>query len=366
MTRTIQSNVIALGVLGLGLTAWTVAGRSLHREGKLNYAPNVLHLKGSPFGRTIAMAMQGPADVYFHEGESHEGHDHAPGESCTHNDGPESQEPAAIASSESDRSNETEGFVPVATAEHIHTEACEHDHSAAEPVAPATHNHGPGEDCITCDHDQDEDLAAASLPDRSLRQTILGQIREWRAAANTRTNPFGNTAAHKFYIRHEIEKKLFLSYQMDPTNYASYGAYFLFLHESSLGTRKNSLAHARRLAEMTTACCMQEQENPLALLTAAVASHDMIEVLIEIDSPEFTSLAPQYAAVTGHCLKQFRKVASQMAADGTWERFSAVRQKEMSERVHLLHALHRADRKILDSSVNNSGSKQGTPEVPAG
>ena len=75
MTRKFQSNMIALGALGLGLAAWTVAGRSLHREGRFDYAPNVLQLKGSPLRRTIAMAMQGPADVYFHEGEVHD-HDH--------------------------------------------------------------------------------------------------------------------------------------------------------------------------------------------------------------------------------------------------------------------------------------------------
>ena len=360
MTREFQNRALALSVLGLGLAAWAVAGRSLKQDGEFNHAPNVLHLKGSPFGRTIAMAMQGPADVYFHEGQAH---DHGPGEShegcgeCNRLKArQEALESVIVASAESDAAAGDDLLVSTGAPGHVHTEHCDHGAEAA------AHNHAPGEDCAACDHDAAETLVKMEVAGKGLREAMLDQIREWRAADNSRTNPHGNSEAHKFFIRREIEKKLFLSYQMDPTNYAGYGAYFLFLNESSLGTRESGKKHARRLAEVTAARCVQEQDNPQALLTAAAASHDIISILIEEDSPEVRGLATQYAAVTEHCLNQFEEVALEMVFNGTWERFSVARQNEMSQRAHLLRALHEADRKILGAGTNNAAHEGANRE----
>jgi hypothetical protein len=360
MTREFQNRALALSVLGLGLAAWAVAGRSLKQDGEFNYAPNVLHLKGSPFGRTIAMAMQGPADVYFHEGQAH---NHEPGESdegCGECDSLKAKQAALesviVASTESDAAAGDDLLVSIEAPERVHSADCGHS------AGPATHKHGPGEECAGCDDEATVTVANAEPARKGLRETMLDQIREWRAADNSRTNPFGTSEAHKFFIRREIEKKLFLSYQMDPTNYAGYGAYFLFLNESALGTREDGKKHARRLAEVTAARCVQEQDNPQALLTAAVASHDVISILIEEDFSEVRGLATQYAAVTEHCLNQFEEVALEMVFNGTWERFSVARQNEMSERAHLLRKLHEADRKIMSASVNNAAHEGANRE----
>ena len=70
---------ILVALLLGGSVAWVYSGKRLDRAGKLAYRPNVLCLKGSPFGRTIALAMRGPVDVYWHRGQVHldeEDHEH--------------------------------------------------------------------------------------------------------------------------------------------------------------------------------------------------------------------------------------------------------------------------------------------------
>jgi hypothetical protein len=239
-------------------------------------------------------------------------------------------------------------------------ETAGHDQLLVTTGGHAGHGHVPGEACPTCDHDLDPEPAAEATKS-GLRTAILEKIRDWRGAKNSRTNPLSNTAAHKFFIRMEVEKKLFLTYEMDPTNFAGYGAYHLFLSESSLGTRTGSEAQARRLAEYTVARCLKERENPIAMLTAAAASHDMVQVLIAERSPEAVRLANQYASLTRESLDQFDQVSLQMLFDGTWERFSAARQNEMTERARLLRKLHDADRRTLGVHVSNPTAPEGNP-----
>lgn len=356
MSSSFKSTVIRVGLLGLGLAAWAGAGKSLHEREAFKFTPNVFSLKGSPFGRTLAMAMQGPADVYFHQGEGHDhssGHKHAPGEGCATCD-----EAAATQQS-------VEDAITAATDERVGTESgmvTDQDQLLVTTGGSNDgHDHAPGESCTSCDHDA-ETPAVVALEEGGFRTTILDKIRDWRGVKNSRTNPHSNSAAHKFFIRSEVEKKLFLTYQMDPTNYGGYGAYFLFLSESSLGTHGDrSRAQARRLAEATVAWCVREWDNPNALLTAAAASHDMVQFLIGENSPEAARLAHEYASLTGQSLEQFDQVSLQMLFDGTWDRFSPARQDEMSQRADLLRKLHDADRQTIGAHVSAPSKPEGQP-----
>ena len=65
-----KTQIIALQVvlLASGAYATKKLSKSMLDDGKLNPQPNVLHLKRSPFGRTLALAMRGPVDIYWHRG----------------------------------------------------------------------------------------------------------------------------------------------------------------------------------------------------------------------------------------------------------------------------------------------------------
>ena len=52
------------GFLIAGLAAWGLQSSSLYSAGQFAKGHNPLHLKQSPFGRTLSLAMRGPVDVY--------------------------------------------------------------------------------------------------------------------------------------------------------------------------------------------------------------------------------------------------------------------------------------------------------------
>jgi len=353
MSLTFKQNAIRVALLGLGLVAWAGAGKSLHKRGSFEFVPNAFSLKGSPFGRTLAMAMQGPVDVYFHQGE---GHDHGPGKEC-----------ATCAEAEAMQESVEDALEPSGSGlAGDHPAGSDvvagHDQLLVTTGADTGHAHVHGESCSpSCDHGAPAQTVAADASEPGVRDAILERIRHWRGVKNSRTNPHSNSEAHKFFIRMEVEKKLFLTYEMDPTNYSGYGAYYLFLSESSLGTRAGSLEKARRLAEFTVVRCLREREDPMAMLTAAAASHDMVQILVSERSPEAHQLATKYATVTQQSLDQFDHLSLQMLFDGRWERFSTARQNEMTERAALLRKLHDSDRRTLRAHVAAPDQPEDSP-----
>ena len=55
-----------------GAALWGGMAVKFAAEDKLSYEPNVACLKGSPYGKIFALAMQGPIGFYWHEGKTHE------------------------------------------------------------------------------------------------------------------------------------------------------------------------------------------------------------------------------------------------------------------------------------------------------
>jgi hypothetical protein len=150
-----------------------------------------------------------------------------------------------------------------------------------------------------------------------------------------------------------VEKKLMLTYRMDPTNYASYGAYFLFLSESSLSDRELSVKQAMRLSQTTVQFCLREQESATALLTGAAAAHDAAQLLMNTGNEGAQEYVQQYMKVAEELLNGFEQIALQMAFDGSWENFSAYRQNEMSVRAHLIRKLVENNRLMPKANANN-------------
>ena len=63
-------------LLALAGTGWAWQTISLRQAGHFDMVPNFAAIGSSPYGKTLAMAIQGPVDDYWHKGrEAH--HDHA-------------------------------------------------------------------------------------------------------------------------------------------------------------------------------------------------------------------------------------------------------------------------------------------------
>jgi hypothetical protein len=308
-----RTHFLSSGILGLGIAAWAGMSCVLRSDGFLEFEPNILTLKGIPFGRTVAVAMRGPVDVYWNAGESHAhgGHD-CSGSDCAH----------------------------------------------------AGHGGGGQQDLLNSTRSMAE-MELVLPPEDSLRGKALGRIDDWKAAYYTRTNPFGSSKVHRTFIMGETEKKLRLSYEMDPSNFAAYGSYFLFLSEA-LSTFKQegeeevvqqqAVAAALELSRHTVRYCLALGDEPSALLTAAAAAHDYLQTRYTAGGSGTMPEIIQFLQIQHQCLEGFSKVRGEMVAKGTWERLPAVRREEMDVQNYLLGKLLEGNMQMIQRNANQGMS----------
>ena len=90
MTPARKTTIVLLTALAGAGWAWQAV--SLREAGRLDMVPNFAAIGRSPYGKTLAMAIQGPVDNYWHKGrEPHHDHDepgHVHGEDCDHTEEP--------------------------------------------------------------------------------------------------------------------------------------------------------------------------------------------------------------------------------------------------------------------------------------
>lgn len=309
---------LQVALLTIGLTAWGLQARKLHKRGQFTKTHNPLHLKESPFGRTLSLAMRGPVDVYWHRGEPHE---HPPGEEHSHS--------------------------------HPHSHSHDHDDDAGIPA-------GQDEDLDYLakllededhDHANDSDVVNAAETFKGLRPLLLDRIETMRTAYNSRTNRTAESRRHKAYIMGETEKRLKVGYEMDPRNPSAYGAYFLFKSEALARVEgqageglviRNRRDEARRLAHRTQHYCWNFPTEAPAMITGASAAHDCLQLLSEDPDPDLNSVR-FYLSRLNLMLENYEAIRDAMLEDNSWELFPAPRRSEMEKTHSLIRALRQAD-----------------------
>ena len=322
---------LQVALLTIGLTAWGLQARKLHKRGQftkthnplhLKETHNPLHLKESPFGRTLSLAMRGPVDVYWHRGEPHE---HPPGEEHSHSH-PHS---------------------------HPHSHSHDHDDDAGIPA-------GQDEDLDYLakllededhDHANDSDVVNAAETFKGLRPLLLDRIETMRTAYHSRTNRNAESRRHKAYIMGETEKRLKVGYEMDPRNPSAYGAYFLFKSEALARVEgqageglviRNRRDEARRLAHRTQHYCWNFPTEAPAMITGASAAHDCLQLLSEDPDPDLNSVR-FYLSRLNLMLENYEAIRDAMLEDNSWKLFPAPRRSEMEKTHSLIRALRQAD-----------------------
>lgn len=332
----------ALAIAGLGL--WSYAGHQLNQSDRFTYEPNPLGLKRSPYGQVIAMAIQTPIDADWHGviearvgPTSGNEHDHGDHSDCSHGDCDGHHDHDLAKHGECDH------------------EGCSHEeHQLAkvEPVAEEHHCTDPD-----CGHDHGaSDTGTLSLIDR------LGRI------ASKRTNPNPSTEGHKYYLRSEVEKKLKFAYSLDPSHYANFNSYHLFLTHSGLGTSSKSTAEGRKradaLADYTLKYCLREQTDPRPSLTAVSAAYNTLEaMLLDPENSYSTKQMREQLGMMDFSLSQHFNILQAATASGVWEQLSPFRQKEVLERGQFSLKLRESAEKAiilretpLSSTANNESS----------
>ena len=302
----------------LGLLLAGTAFSSLRKEGKLQNNPNFLTLKGSPYGRIIAYAMRGPADVFWHRGQTE-----------------------ALAFQEDAAAREKR----LSLDEHLPTG------DAATTLLSEIKK-------LKTEHEEEEAEEHAELkqaaPQKAftgIRPYLVEKIEGFRKNYYTRSNKFGDTKPHLSYIRSEAEKRLLLSYQMDPSNIICYGSYFLFLSESQsrvFGAKnEEEIIHyrqeiARKLAENTVFYCMNYTDEATAMITAGSAAHDYLQILYSRPTQDLQDVERMIGFLdTG--LDRFASIRNEMIENGTWENYPIHRINEMESAYAILRLTRGAD-----------------------
>ncbi len=225
-------------VLGAGL--WGGMAQKFDADDQLSYKPNVACMKGSPYGKILALAMQGPIDFYWHKGKTHEdeailkkeGHQHDAGcaEGCDDHAG--------------------------------------HDHGQAD------HNEH-GENCGCDAHDENQQSVVEGKHD-PFRTRAKQQIKKMAAAAHRKTNGQALSPVHQKYLEGVTEDKLRLAYELDPSNYTNYGNYHLFIATTTYGRSNADDDAALKLAMRTLEFCKKDRSDPASWVTAASAAYNVI------------------------------------------------------------------------------------------
>ncbi|MBB5352363.1 hypothetical protein HNR46_002608 [Haloferula luteola] len=317
----IRSTLVSLTLAVSGGSLWAWSAQQLDTKGRFESHPNPLGIQRSPYGQVIAMAFQAPVDKDWHGGiEIHEhDHDHAP---------------------DPDHDHDHEE----AHSDH-HDDGHDHDHD---------HDH---EEAHSDDHDHEGD-SAGTTPES------LPFLERLERAVSHRNNPRAPTAAHQFYIRQQIEKKLRFAYNLDPSHYANYASYHLFLKESSLGTSTlkgpQKIRHMVALAENTIRYGLNDNTgDPRPALTASAAAYNVLELMIEDEPDSYTAADfDRPLTVLNFCLKRHLDLLELSRQSGLWDLLSSARQEEILQRGNL-------GLKLRDSALATLNRRYPDHEFPA-
>jgi len=293
-------------LLGVGL--WVGFSMHFKAEDKLDYEPNLGCIKGSPYGKVLALAMQGPIDFYWHEGQTHEhaetlnaAHSHADGTSHSHDD---------------------------------------HDHSHGHDHA---HDHGDGHSEESREQPvvkKTEQAVAQKTKEEPLHTLAKAQIKKMSATAHRKTDGKPLSKAHRKYLQSVTEDKLRLAYELDPTNYTNYGNLHLFLATTTFGKSDANDDTATELAKRTLEICKQEKIDPASWVTAISAAYNIIFHIGRYHEQFTVAEAKASLAEFDACMATYRRLLDDAVANGRIP--SAARLEELNERTKYLSKLRYA------------------------
>ena len=286
-------SIVLPALTGAGL--WTFAGSHLGASGAFDFEPNPLGIHRSPYGSTIAMALQSPIDRDWH------------------------------------------GVLEVhGIADHGGHDDCEHDHDCGH--AGCGHDHDETAETETAPLvDRLEGLVAERtnpLPPTPAHQLyIRRQIdRKLRFAYQLDPSHYGNyNAYHHFLIDGQAEM--------------------------TDADRSERQAFAERLATQTIRYCLAENADPRPALTAASAAYNRLELALL--APPGNGDAPELAerlAVLDLSLARHRELLEASLHSGLLERLSDQRREEMLQRGRFLHKLREAAATTLERRRHSQAS----------
>lgn len=185
--------------------------------------------------------------------------------------------------------------------------------------------------CSACGHDHgtDESSCASAKESPAEDKSFIGKIEE---AVTERTNPRPATRGHKFYLRRQVEDRLRFAYELDPSNYANYNSYNLFLTEPAVGTRRVLTDRVMSLARLTIDYSLREDSDPRPALTAASAAGNILELMFLHQQNYAVADMHEQLRILDYSLSRHRTLATRWIESGDFQHLSPARQSEMLDR----------------------------------
>jgi len=141
----------------------------------------------------------------------------------------------------------------------------------------------------------------------------------------------------------DIEKMMLRGYNMDPTDYGAYDAYFHFLMYHELRGTHEDRERASRMSEYTIQAVFRGKVDAIPWLTAATATLNQFFLHLwryqrEIGDNSVKLPADElvkYQSRMGLCLGNYFKLRDEAIAAKRWEKISGERRQEADERARL-------------------------------
>ena len=186
--------------------------------------------------------------------------------------------------------------------------------------------------CGDCGHDHGTAAETCDAGDQapSREASFISRI---ESAVTERTNPRPASEGHKFYLRRQVEDRLLFAYELDPSNYANYNSYHLFLTEPAVGTRPVLTERVLMLAGLTIDYSLREQSDPRPALTAASAAGNILELMFQHRDNHSIDQMSQQLRLLDQALARHRELGSRWIESGDFQNLSPARQDEMLERL---------------------------------
>lgn len=336
MKSPVSSKVAIPFVLLTGVALWAGYAKRFDAEGKLAYEPNVACLKGSPYGKILALAMQGEIDFYWHRGSTHEHAEVLNEEHHHHGDG---------------HHHHGDGH-------HHHHGHGGHSHQHDFQVGDVdVAEHG---DCCDCGSNENasKNVSAAETQQKSLRQRAKEAIKMMAATAHRRTDNKPLTPAHAKYLQESIEDKLRLAYELDPSNYTNYGNYHLFIASTTFGKNVADDDEAVAIARKTLDFCKKDDIDPASWVTAASAAYNIIYHIGRYHDQFTVTEAKASLAEFDFCVQKYNELLDRAIAEGRI--VSEERYREMLERIRYLGKLREAQGAYMKRMMTSKMTTQAS------
>jgi hypothetical protein len=209
---------------------------------------------------------------------------------------------------------------------------------------------GNGHICTECGHDhgaQGDANCTETPQERGAEpKTLIAKLEQ---ATSERTNGRPPTPGHKFYLRRQVEDRLRMAWELDPSNYGNYNSYQLFLTEPSVGTRPVLTDTVKKVAERTIKYCLEETSDPRPALTAASAAGNILELMFIHREEEHYTIDQMRSLLKlmDYSISKHHDLKSRWMQSGDLERLSPARIEEMETRLAFVEHMREASDKTI-------------------